>query len=86
MASDELKKEQFIALKPGEVESFAKRHDCNATFEEIKAFLEDRAKQDGELSDDELDQVAGGKSVDGCEAFIIERITLHKEHTVMFVK
>ena len=63
MASEELKKE-FLTLKPEEVEGFAKKNGCEATFADIKAFLEEKAKAEGELSDDELDQVAGGKSED----------------------
>ena len=69
MASEELKKE-FLTLKPEEVEGFAKKNGCEATFADINAFLEEKAKAEGELSDDELDQVAGGKSVDGMEVTI----------------
>ena len=60
MASDELKKE-FCSIKPEEVEDFAKKHGCNATFDEIKAFLNAKSTASGELSDDEIEQVAGGK-------------------------
>lgn len=60
MASEELKKE-FCSIKPEEIESFAKKHGCNATFDEIKAFLTAKSTASGELSDDEIEQVAGGK-------------------------
>lgn len=64
MASDELKRE-FMAISGDEenarekVSEFLKKHDCDATLEELKAFFEDR--EDGELSEDELEAVAGGK-------------------------
>ena len=61
MASDELKKE-FCSLKPEEVEGFAEKHGCKATFDEIKAFMTEKSAKSGELSDDEIEQVAGGKS------------------------
>lgn len=63
MASEELKKE-CISLKPEEVESFAEKHGCKATLDEIKAFLTEKSKAFGELSDDEIEQVAGGKGED----------------------
>lgn len=60
-ASDELKKE-FLALKtPEEVAAFAKKHGCDATFEDIKAFFSEEPDKEGELSEDELENVAGGR-------------------------
>ena len=64
MASEEMKKE-FLALKPEEVEGFAEKYGCKATFDEIKAFLTEKSTASGELSDDELEQVAGGKGSGG---------------------
>ncbi|MGN0596597.1 MAG: hypothetical protein ACI4J1_04645 [Ruminiclostridium sp.] len=68
IASEDLKKE-FLALKPEEVESFAEKYGCKATLDEIKAFLTERSAS-GELSDEEINQVAGGKSADLGEAGI----------------
>ena len=58
MGSDELKKAFLEAAKGGKVADFLKANGCEATAEEIKAFLKEKADQ--ELSDDELDSVAGG--------------------------
>lgn len=60
MASEEMKRE-FLALKPEKVESFAEKYGCKATLDEIKAFLTEKSTASGELSDDELEQIAGGK-------------------------
>ena len=60
-ASDELKSE-FLALKtPEDLVNFAKKNGCDATLDEIKAFFEEKQKAAGELSEAELEQVAGGK-------------------------
>ena len=67
LASEELKKE-FLSLKPGEVEGFAAKYGCKASLDEIKAFFEAKKSQAGALSDDELDQIAGGKGFDPLEA------------------
>ena len=69
MASEEMKKE-FLALKPEKVEGFAEKYGCKATLEEIKAFLNEKSTASGELSDDEIEQVAGGKSVNPLESFV----------------
>ena len=68
LASEELKKE-FLSLKPEEVEGFAAKYGCKASLDEIKAFFETKVNQTGALSDAELDQVAGGKTASGLEAF-----------------
>ena len=67
IASEELKKE-FLSLKPEEVEGFAAKYGCKASLDEIKAFFEAKKNQTGELSDAELDQVAGGKKANEGEA------------------
>ena len=59
MGSDELKKAFVEAGKSGKVMDFLKAHGCEATAEDIKAFLKEKADQP--LSDDELDNVAGGE-------------------------
>ena len=56
--SDALKKAYLEAAKGGKVADFLKANGCEATAEEIKAFLKEKADQ--ELSDAELDSVAGG--------------------------
>lgn len=66
LASEELKKE-FLTLKPDTVEDFLKAHGCDATLDELKAFFEAK-KEANELAEEELSQVAGGKSADGDEA------------------
>ena len=58
--SDELKKEFLETAKNGKAEDFIKAHGCDATLDEIKAFLEEQTKSDKELSADELENVAGG--------------------------
>ena len=60
MASEELKKE-FGSLKPEEVEGFAEKHGCKATLDEIKAFLTEKSNAEGEVSEEEVEQIAGGK-------------------------
>ena len=64
MTSDELKKE-YCSLKPEEVENFAEKHGCKATFDEIKAFLTEKSAKSGELSDEEIERVAGGNKLSG---------------------
>ena len=67
-ASDALKNE-FLALKtPEDIVAFAKKNGCDATLDDIKAFFEEKKKAAGELSEAELEQVAGGKSASMWEA------------------
>ena len=62
MASKELK-EQFIeAANAGKQEEFLKAHGCEATLEDVKAFLEAKQQEDAPLSFDELENAAGGCS------------------------
>ncbi len=62
--SDEaLKKAYMDAASEGKLAEFLKANGCEATEEELKAFLDSKENKTGELADDELDQVAGG----GCE-------------------
>ena len=70
MASEELKKE-FCALKPDEVEGFAEKHGCKATLDEIKAFLTEKSKAEGEISEEDVEQIAGGgKMTDSSGVFL----------------
>ena len=75
MASEEMKKE-FLALKPEEVEGFAEKYGCKATFEEIKAFLTEKNTSSGELSDDEIEQVAGGKTTEEEKNLLLSLYTI----------
>ena len=61
-SNEELKKAFLEAAKDGKTPDFLKSHGCEATEEEIAAFLKTRAS--GELSDEEIDGVAGGCSED----------------------
>ena len=49
-------------MKAGKVTEFLKAHDCDATEDELKEFVAEKAAQDSklELSDEELEKVAGG--------------------------
>ena len=58
---DETKKAAFVkAAKENNLEAFLKEKGCQATPDDIKAFLKEKQSQKGELSDAELDSVAGG--------------------------
>ena len=59
--SAELQKEFLTAEQNGNIAAFAAAHDCEASAEEVQAFLKAKLNEDKELSLDELDQVAGGK-------------------------
>ena len=70
IASDALKAE-FLALKtPEDIVAFAKKNGCDVTLGDIKAFFEEKQKAAGELSEAELEQVAGGKSASVAEAIM----------------
>lgn len=56
----ELQKEFMEAVREGNVEGFAKAHDCDAASEQITSFLNTKLKEDKELSPDDLEQIAGG--------------------------
>ena len=69
IASDKLKKAVVKAMKANKLEDFLRAHDCEATEEEIKEFLETKASEDTpiELSDEQLKDIAGGTFVDSVE-------------------
>ena len=69
IASDDLKKE-FLLLKGEGVEEFAAKHGCKATEDEIKNFLLEKKNSESELSEEELDQIAGGKGFDVAELIV----------------
>lgn len=57
--NDETLKQEFISsFKEGGVEEFLKAHDCDATAEDVMKYM--NSLKDGAVSDDDLDQVAGG--------------------------
>ena len=60
MASKELKEQAIEAAKAGKQEEFLKEHGCEATLEDVKAFLEAKQQEDAPLSFDELENAAGG--------------------------
>ncbi|MBQ7592918.1 MAG: Nif11-like leader peptide family RiPP precursor [Synergistaceae bacterium] len=64
--SDDLKKLLAEAAKSGKITEFLKAHDCDATADELKEFVAGKVAQDKpiELSDEELEKVAGGDGED----------------------
>ena len=58
--SDELKKAFIEAGNNDKLNDFLKEHDCDATKEEVVAFLTEKAGEDKPLSIDQLEQAAGG--------------------------
>ena len=62
MANQELKAQFIEAANAGKQEAFLKAHGCEATMEEVQAFLEAKQQEDAPLSFDELENAAGGCS------------------------
>ncbi len=60
IGNDELQEAFAEAAREGTLEDFLKAHDCEATAAEAEAFLKEKQNQKGELSDNELEDVAGG--------------------------
>ena len=58
--SEELKKSFADAVRNNKVEDFLKANGCEADSEELTAFLKEQQTKAAELSDEELDSVAGG--------------------------
>ena len=65
MASQELKAQFIEAAKAGKQEEFLKAHGCEATLEEVRAFLEAKQSEDTPLSFDDLENAAGGCDTTG---------------------
>ena len=61
MASEELKKTFAQAAKDNKVSDFLKAQGCDATEDELKAFIQEKAGSDKPLSEDDLENVAGGR-------------------------
>ena len=60
LKNEELKKAFSKAVQDKTVEDFLKSHSCEASIEEVAAFLKEQQANAGELADSELDNVAGG--------------------------
>ena len=58
VADEELRKAWSEAIRGGKMMEFIKARGVDATAEELTAFLEN--EKNGEISDEELDNVAGG--------------------------
>ena len=61
MSDEALKKAFFEAKKNGKLAEFLAENGCEANIEEAEGFLASKRNKAGELSDDELDSVAGGE-------------------------
>ena len=60
MESQELKAQFIEAAKAGKQEEFLKAHGCEATLQEVQAFLTAKQSEDAPLSFDELKNASGG--------------------------
>ena len=60
LKSEELKKAFSEAVQNKTVEDFLKAQGCEASMEDVAAFLKEQQAKSGELADNELDNVAGG--------------------------
>lgn len=61
MTNGKPKQEFMQAMNDDKAVAFLNAHDCNATPDEVKKFLEEKGYNDIALSDKELDDIAGGK-------------------------
>ena len=61
MENQELKEKFIEAANAGKQEAFLKEQGCEATLEEVAAFLKAKNEEDAPLSLDELENSAGGK-------------------------
>ena len=74
IASEELKAAFLEAAKSGKALEFLKEQGCEVTEDELKAFLS--KKNSGELSDEELDDVAGGCDEDPGPAIALSIVSV----------
>ena len=74
MASPELKVQFIEAAQAGKQEAFWKEHGCEATQEEVAAFLKAKNEADAPLSIDELESSAGGVCNDQTSTEVIMSI------------
>ena len=68
LKSEELKKAFSEAVQNKTVEDFLKSHGCEASMEDVAAFLKEQQAKTGEVADNELADVSGG--CNGYEAII----------------
>lgn len=73
LSSEGMKKELAKAMKENKVEEFLKANGCNATVKEAVAFMKEKSKKQGEISDAELDSISGGSSAacDGAQSAVL---------------
>ena len=69
LKSEELKKAFSEAVQNKTVEDFLKSHGCEASMEDVAAFLKEQQAKNGEVADNELMNVAGGCGFNGDEAW-----------------
>ena len=75
MESEDLKKGFLEAAKSEEtLKAFLKNHSCDVGLEELQTFLKEKAVIN--VSDDDIDSVAGGKSDEEKERIACSVITL----------
>ena len=60
MANGDLKARFIEAAKAGKQEAFLKEQGCEATMEEVAAFLKAKGREDAPLSLDQMENTAGG--------------------------
>ncbi len=65
ITSEELQNEIQTLKTPEELVAFVAKHGCDASLDDITAFFEEKEKALGELSEEELERVAGGKGYGG---------------------
>ena len=70
MNSNALKTEFLALTEPEQVVAFAAKNGCPATMEEIQRFFEEKATAAGELSEEDLAQVAGGKNIEIDDSYL----------------
>ena len=86
LADQELKAKCGEAIKAQKLEEFLKAHGCEATMEDVRAFMESKK----EVSPDELDILAGGCDTHealisaftfgiGCIGVAVASLTRHEE-------
>ena len=61
LSDENLKKEFFKANKEGKLADFLAANGCEASPKEAEEFISKKQTQTGEISDDELDDVSGGR-------------------------
>ena len=71
LKSEELKKAFSEAVQNKTVEDFLKAQGCEASMEDVAAFLKEQQTKAGELADNELDNVVGGCDVVEAQVSIV---------------